>query len=83
MRYKTRFIHKISPSEKDVGPDVELSPLDLQDRRKLGAVLRRARVLQAGQSIADYRIETNKIVVFPKETAGSTTGWWSIILTLA
>ena len=75
MRYETRYVHKISPSEKDVGPTVDLSPTDLESKPKLAAALRRARVLEG--AIEDFRIEKNRIVVFPKASI-----WHSIILHL-
>jgi hypothetical protein len=76
MRYETRYVHKISPNEKDVGNPVDLSPTDLESKTKLAAALRRARILEG--AIDDFRIEKNRVVVFPKASI-----WHSIILHLA
>lgn len=77
MRYETRYVHKISPSEKDVGPTVDLSPTDIESRTKLAAALRRARVLTHGDAIKSFRFEDDRIIVFPQ-----TSIWHSIILHL-
>jgi hypothetical protein len=78
MRYLTRYVHKISPKETDVGEAVDLAPADLTDRKKLAAALRRVGLLSAGEQIRDFRIEKEgRIVVFPKASI-----WHSIILHL-
>lgn len=46
MRYETRYVHKISPSEKDVGKPVDLSPTDLENKTKLASA--RDRLIAAG-----------------------------------
>ena len=76
MRYETRYVHKISPNEKDVGNPVDLSPTDLASKPKLAAALRRAHILEG--AIDDFRIEKNRVVVFPEASI-----WHSIILHLA
>ena len=78
MRYDVRYVHKISPSERDTGPAITLSPTDVESKGKLAAALRRGRVLPHGGRIGSYRFETNRIVVFPQASI-----WHSIILTLA
>ncbi len=40
MKYHVRYIHKIHPSQKDVGPDIELNPKDFLDRKALGNALK-------------------------------------------
>lgn len=75
MRYNTRYVHKISPKDSDVGVALDLAPSDISDRRALGAALRRAKLLSAGDSIRDFRIEKDRIVVFPAKSI-----WHSIIL---
>jgi len=75
MRYETRYVHKISPSEKDIGNPVDLSPTDLTSKTSLAATLRRARVLPAGGAIQSFRVENERIVVFPQASV-----WHSIIL---
>ena len=77
MRYETRYVHKISPSDKDVGPAIDLSPTDIESRAKLAAALRRARVLSHGDAIKSFRFEDDRIVVFPQASI-----WHSIILHL-
>ena len=77
MRYLTHYIHKISPSDKDVGEPVDLSLTDLASRSALVAALRRAKILSAGDKIKDFRIEKDRVVVIPQ---GSI--WHSIILHL-
>jgi hypothetical protein len=75
--YLVRYVHKISPSEKDVAGPVELSMADLATKKSLAAALRRARVIQGGDTIRSFRFEDSKIVVFPQASI-----WHSIILHL-
>jgi hypothetical protein len=75
MRYETRYVHKIAPSEKDVGKAVDLSPLDLESKTKLASALRRAGIIDGG--ISSYRIEKDRVIVFPQDSI-----WHSIILHL-
>ena len=75
--YSVRYIHKIRPSEKDVGPDVYLGSNDFLDRKTLAAALRERRILCSGERLNDYRIvEPGKIVAFPASGI-----WHSIVLT--
>lgn len=76
--YKARYVHKIAPSDKDVSATpVELTLTDLASRSALGAALRRARILPHGGAVKSYRIEGNRVVVFPQASI-----WHSIILAL-
>ena len=75
MRYLTHYVHKIAPRDTDAGDPVDLSPTDLADKRSLGAALRRAGILH--DAIENFRIEKNKVVVFPEASI-----WHSIILHL-
>lgn len=77
MQYETRYVHKISPSEKDVGPTIDLDPAALESKTKLAAALRDARVLSRGDRISSFRVEKDRIVVFPQASI-----WHSIILHL-
>ena len=43
MQYETRYVHKIAPSEKDVGPTVDIEPTALESKTKLAAALRNTR----------------------------------------
>ena len=76
--YQARYVHKISPSDKDVAKNlVDLSLKDLENRSALGAALRRAHILASGDKIKDFRIEKDRVVAFPANSI-----WHSIILTL-
>lgn len=77
MRYETRYVHKISPSDKDVGKPVDVEPADLTSRTKLAAALRNAGVLSRGDTIKSFRFEDDRIIVFPQASI-----WHSIVLHL-
>lgn len=77
MRYETRYVHKISPSAKDVGNPVDVEPADLTSRTKLAAALRNAGVLSRGDTIKSFRFEDDRIIVFPQKSI-----WHSIVLHL-
>jgi hypothetical protein len=77
MQYETRYVHKIAPNDKDVGPTVDIDPAALTSKTKLAAALRNQKVLSRGDSIDTFRIENDRIVVFPKASI-----WHSIILHL-
>lgn len=77
MRYRTRYVHKISPSEKDEGPSVVLTEKDTATRTSLAAALRRQKVLSAGERLNQSRVESSgKVVAFPAKSI-----WHSIIMT--
>lgn len=77
-----RYIHKISPSDKDVVTGIRLQDSAFQDRKTLARGLRDAGVLSSGDRIREFRTETTKegtrVVCFP---TGSCMIWHSIILT--
>lgn len=73
MLYASRFVHKVAPSAKDVGPAVALELPDLTDRKTLGAALRRAGI---SERIGSFRLEDGKIVIFPQKSI-----WHAIVLT--
>lgn len=78
--YVVRYVHKISPSEKDRGPDVALIGPDLVSPTKLAAALRRQGALGAGGRVRDFRVETGgRIVAFPS-MPGMSTYWHSIVM---
>ena len=77
MQYETRYVHKIAPNEKDVGPTVDIDPAALSSKTKLAAALRNAKVLSRGDRIDSFRIENDRIIVFPQASI-----WHSIILHL-
>lgn len=74
MLYSSRYVHKISPSEKDKGPDV-LIP-DASTKAKVAKALRSARILGSGGMVREMRHEGGKLVVFPSKSI-----WHAIILT--
>lgn len=76
-----RYVHKISPSDKDVAGPIHLSAGDLASKKTLGAALRKQRILMNGASIRSFRTEAGgKIVTFPS-MPGMTTYWHAIVLT--
>jgi hypothetical protein len=78
--WMVRYVHKISPSEKDVMGPVHIPGGAFADRKTLGAALRKVKVLDAGASVRSFRTEGNKVVVFPS-MPGLTTYWHAIVLT--
>lgn len=76
QRYAVRFIHKISPSDRDVMEPVALPEGAFSDRNKLAKALRQAKILTSGTRLAGFRVEGDKVVAFP---AGGI--WHSVILT--
>ncbi len=59
MRYSTRYIHKISPSVNDVGPEVEIPEGiigQLDANKKLGKLLREGGVMAGGAWVREHRI---------------------------
>lgn len=80
--WMVRFVHKISPSDKDVMGPVHIPASAFSDRKTLGVALRKVKVLGAGGSIRSFRTEGDKVVVFPT-MPGLTTYWHAIILTHA
>lgn len=78
--WSVKYTHKISPSPKDVGPDVRISDNAFSNDRTLAKALREAGVLERGASIRSSRSEGDKVIIFPS-LPGSTTYWHSITLT--
>ena len=78
--YAVKYVHKISPSDKDVGPDVALPSGAFSDSKKLGAALRKAGILAAGGRVNAFRAQGDKTIVFPS-VPGLTTYWHAIVLT--
>jgi hypothetical protein len=75
-----RYVHKIAPSAKDVGPEVSLPDGCFSDKRALAKALRDAGVMANGARISTFRVEGDRILVFPV-LPGSTTYWHAIVLT--
>jgi hypothetical protein len=79
--YMVRYVHKISPSDKDVAGPIHLAASALENKKALGAALRASKTLMQGASVRSFRVESaGKVVVFPS-APGLTTYWYSIILT--
>ncbi len=79
-RYTVRYVHKISPSAGDTGPDAILLLRDTVSRKELGRVLRGQGILAAGVPVRDFRWEGDNLVLFP---GGSCQIWHSLIHTYA
>lgn len=73
-----RYVHKISPSAKDVHPDVTLPSGAFSNRNTLAKALRRAGVLTSGVRVGNFRVEGDKVIAFPM---GRFNIWHSVILT--
>lgn len=81
MEYAVRFIHKISPRDTDIGPQVTITDADLANAKTLAKSLRRQNALLGGARVREWRKEKDgRIVVFPT-LPGMTTYWHSVILT--
>jgi len=78
--YMVGYIHKISPSPQDVWGPVCLNDNAFSDSKTLGAALRKAHVLIPGGQVRQFRVEGDRVIVFPS-APGMTTYWHSIILT--
>jgi hypothetical protein len=78
--WMVRYVHKVSPSSKDVMGPVAISDGAFSDSKKLGAALRKSKVMMAGARVAHFRVEGDKVIVFPF-VPGMTTYWHSIVLT--
>jgi hypothetical protein len=76
MKYDVRFVHKISPSAKDVSEPIEVSGGAFSDSKTLAAALRKAKVLGAGERLRAFRVEGDRVVAFPDRGI-----WHSIVLT--
>lgn len=87
MHFSVHFVHAISPSNKDVGDDVEIAGNAFSDSKKLAKALRDVGVLASGGKVGNFRVEGDKVIVFPSRngTLGPkpylTGNWHSIVLT--
>jgi len=80
--FSVKYVHKVSPSDNDVGPDVVIPGGAFSDSRKLGQALRTLGVLARGARVRSFRAEGDKVVVFPS-MPGLTTYWHAVVLTAA
>lgn len=84
--YSVRYVHAISPSMKDVGGDVTLAAGAFSNSKTLAKALREVGILYSGGRIKNFRVEGDKVVVFPGRHSTGGPGnlmsnWHSIILT--
>lgn len=78
--YMARYVHQISPKPTDVGGPFCIRDGAWSDRKTLAAALRKAGVLDSGARVREFRVEGERIIVFPS-MPGMTTYWHSVILT--
>jgi hypothetical protein len=77
--YSVRYVHKISPRDTDVGPNIQLPDGCFSDRKLLGKSLRDRKIMMCCASVRTFRVEGDKVIVFP-QCPGLTTYWHSIVL---
>lgn len=80
--YVVSYVHQISqlPSDQDCKL-AAVEPADLTDRKTLGACLRRQGVIGTGVRVSRYKVEeSGRIVIWPTQPPGMTTGWLSLSL---
>lgn len=78
--------YRVTSVDKFHGPNKETSEVELwvdalNTKKSLGRALRDARILTSGQTVREFRREGDKVVVFPNNAPGLTTGYHSITLT--
>jgi hypothetical protein len=81
-KYSVRYVHAIANSSNDVGKEFEIHAGAFSDSKALGKALRDAGVLASGARVREFRVEGDKVIVFPA-IGGSTTYWHSVILSPA
>jgi hypothetical protein len=84
--YSVRYVHAITPSSRDVGDDVILPAGAFASSSTLAKALRERGVLSPGGRIKNFRVQGDKVVVFPGKNSTSgggslTANWHSIVLT--
>ncbi len=79
--YEVRYVHKISPSHKDSSVrELHVELLPSMTCKEVGSVLRSVGILNAGDSVREYRVETDgRIVAFPRAGNGRCV-WHSIVM---
>lgn len=78
MKYMVRFVHKISPSAKDVMGPIEIRDGAWSNRNTLAKALRDARVMPSGGRLSSFRSEGDKVVAFPVKSV-----WHAFVITPA
>ena len=79
--FHARYVHKIAPKDTDVSGPHTIPDGAWSDSKTLGKALRCAKVLLPGARVRSFRVEGNKVVVFPT-LPGLSTYWHAIVLTL-
>jgi hypothetical protein len=74
--YDVKFVHKISPSDKDRMGPVAMPDNAFSDRNTLAKALRDAGVLHSGERLRNFRVEGEKVIAFPAKSI-----WHAIVLT--
>jgi len=74
--YDVKFVHKISPSDKDRMGPVTMPDNAFSDRNTLAKALRDAGVLHSGDRLSNFRVEGEKVIAFPTKSI-----WHAIVLT--
>lgn len=75
-----RYVHQISPSEKDVTGPFEVRETDFADLPGIRKWMKRHGQGNMGR-VRSWRIEGNRVLVFPGPTGGMTTHWHCIVIT--
>lgn len=78
MLFNVRYVHKISPRDSDTMGPVEIPDNSFSNRNTLAAALRKAKVMESGGRLQNFRVEGDKVVAFPVKSI-----WHSIVLTEA
>lgn len=79
MNYTIRYVHRVAPSDKDVKTGVSIRDGAFSDRKTLAKALREVGVLAKNARIRTFRVEGDKVLVFPT-LPGATTYWHSVVI---
>lgn len=77
--FAVRYVHKVAPRCTDTGPEVCIPANAFSNARTLAAALRSRGVLADNARIREWRVEGDKVVVFPT-LPGLTTYWHAVVL---
>lgn len=78
--YSVRYVHKVATSSHNPGGEVDISDNAFSNRNTLAKALRDNSVLVPGTRVREFRVEGDRVVVFPT-LPGLSTYWHSVILT--
>ena len=74
--YNIRFVHAVSPSPKDTDGPFHIPGNAFSDKTRLAKELRAVGALHKGQRIKSFRVEGDKVIVFPQ----GGRPWHSLII---